>query len=95
MTDSYWVTYDRCLDRIRTEARTVDDLMSIVNEHFPPSVAEAFFPGGSDRSLLGTLLETPGWTTAWVKADYFFAARDHNGDGITYVEGDIYRGIDK
>jgi hypothetical protein len=88
----YWQNYDRCLDRIRADGETVDDVIRILGEHYDPSAAEAFFPGGSDRSLLGTLMETPGWSTIWVNADYHFAARDSQGDALTYVEGDVYRG---
>lgn len=88
----FWDNYDRCLDRIRNDGTTVDAVIRILNEHYDPSAAEAFFPGGSDRSLLGTLMETPGWSTVWVNADYHFAARDSVGDALTYVEGDVYRG---
>jgi hypothetical protein len=91
MLDDYWDNYDRCLDRI-TVGTSAAELIGICNQHFDPSVAQAFFPGGSDRSLLGTLMEAR-WETVWVQADYHFAAKDANGDGITYVEGDIYRGV--
>jgi hypothetical protein len=93
--DPYWVNYERCLDRVQAEAKTVDDLIRIVNEHFDPSSADAFFPGGGDRDMLGTLSEAD-WNIIWSQADYYFAARPPGGgDGITYVEGDIYRGIQR
>jgi hypothetical protein len=89
----YWQNYDR--DRIRADGKTVNDVIRILGEHYDPSAAGAFFPGGSDRSLLGTLMETPGRSTVWVNADYHFAARDSQGDALTYVEGDVYRGKGK
>jgi hypothetical protein len=91
--DDYWRNYETCLDRILGGV-TVDELIRTCNEHFAPSVGDAFFPGGGDRNLLGTLCDA-GWSPVWVQADYYFAAKDTAGSGITYVEGDIYWGVQR
>lgn len=91
--DDYWNNYDRCLDRILAGV-TVEELIRTCNEHFDKSVADAFFPGGGDRDMAGTLMEA-GWSMVWCRADYYFAARDREGNTITYVEGDIYRGTQR
>jgi hypothetical protein len=91
--DAYWENYENCCNELAC-AITVDDVIRICNHHFDPSAGEAFFPGGGDRDMLGTLtMDNPhGWHTVWVRADYYFAIRDHNGDSFTYTEGDISRG---
>ena len=91
--DDYWDNYDACLDNLRT-VLTVDELIRVCGEHYAKSVGDAFFPGGGDRDLLGTLMES-NWSLVWCRADYYFAARDPEGNTITYVEGDIYRGTQK
>jgi hypothetical protein len=91
--DDYWTNYEACLDQV-ARGVTADGLIRTCNEHFDKSVADAFFPGGGDRDMLGTLMES-GWSTVWVRADYYFAARDREGTVITYVEGDIYWGNQK
>ncbi|MFD7247977.1 hypothetical protein ACFV6Y_39280 [Streptomyces massasporeus] len=93
MMDSYWANYDKCLDRIKEDGRTVDDVIRILKEHYEPSSGEAFFPGGADRSLWGTLMwDRDDWSIVWSEADYFFAAQDSEGNGFTFCEGDVYRG---
>lgn len=98
MLSSYWENYRSCLDMIRDGPDgggvTVDELIQVCNAHFDKSVADAFFPNGADQDMLGTLMES-GWTTVWVRADYYFAARDRNGATLTFVEGDIYRGTQR
>lgn len=88
--DDYWTNYDACLDRVLA-GLTADELIRTCNEHYAKSVGNAFFPGGGNRDMLGTLMES-GWSTVWVRAEYYFAAKDRNGDAVTYVEGDLYRG---
>lgn len=94
MTDSYWANVDACLDKIQAGGKTVDDVLRILGEHFAPSSSEAFFGGsGGDRSVLGTLMwDRADWSTVWVDADYYWCARDANGDTLSYVEGDVERG---
>lgn len=93
MTDSYWANYEKCLDRIKEDGRTVDDVIRILKEHYEPSAGEAFFPDGADRTLLGTLTwDRSDWTIVWSEAHYFYAIRDSEGNGFTYTEGDVSRG---
>lgn len=93
MPDTYWANYEDCLDVIVTRrGGTVEGVINVCNEHYPPSSGDAFFPGGADRDLLGTLEERGGWRIVWSEASYFWVAQDRNGDRLTYIEGDIQRG---
>lgn len=90
---TYWANYDRCLNRVAAQARTVDTLIAILNEHYAPSAGEAFFPDGADRDLRSTLLEN-GWRVQWSRARYWFAMCEPEGAaGITFTEGDVDRGV--
>ena len=89
----YWANYERCLNRVAAEARTVDALIAILNDHHRPSCGEAFFPDGADRDLRSTLVEC-GWRVRWSRASYRFAICEPEGSaGITFTEGDIDRGV--
>ncbi len=89
----YWANYERCLNRVAAEARTVDALIAILNDHHRPSCGEAFFPDGADRDLRSTLVEC-GWRVRWSRASYWFAICEPEGStGITFTEGDIDRGV--
>jgi hypothetical protein len=90
---TYWANYERCLNRVAAQARTVDALIAILNEHYQPSCGEAFFPDGADRDLRTTLVEC-GWRVRWSRADYWYAICEPEGNnGITFTEGDIDRGV--
>lgn len=94
--DTFWTTVDACLDEIES-ALTVDEVITTLNRHFADDLAQlgcgdAFFPGsGGDRQLRDAL-RTAGWTVVWSEAPYFYVARDVDGELMTYIEGDVYRG---
>ncbi|MCV6988679.1 hypothetical protein H7I87_00400 [Mycobacterium timonense] len=89
--DTFWANVDECVDAITT-ARTVEEVISILNRHFEPSSGAAFFGGsGGDRQLMSALREA-GWAIVWAEAVYYFVAKDPAGDLLTYIEGDVYRG---
>lgn len=89
--DKFWAGVDACIDKIAT-ARTVDEVITILNHYFPPSSGDAFFGGsGGDRQVIDAL-RAAGWTIVWAEAVYYFVAKDHAGDLLTYIEGDVYRG---
>jgi hypothetical protein len=89
-SDLYWANYESCLDKIRDEGSTVADVIRICREHFGRSVGDAFFPGGADRDLLGTLDKHGGWRITWMKANDHYQVADRNGARLEYVEGDLY-----
>lgn len=68
-------------------------MIVVLNEHFPGKYCgHAFFPGsGGDRQLLDDLKEA-GFKVAWMEAPYYYVARDVDGNLLTYIEGDVYRG---
>ena len=91
---SFWTDYDdgcRNLDGVQS----VDEVIAICKRWWGRSSGEAFFPGGSGDAELLSILMGAGWEPVWVQAYYFFAIRDPQGDGLTYTEGDIDRGIAK
>jgi hypothetical protein len=91
--DGFWAEIDRQLEELRT-ARTVEDVMRVLAGDEAAEVG-FFAGGGGDGSVYEALMEA-GWSTAWWEAGYFWAARcPDNRGGITYVEGDIIRGVQK
>lgn len=92
--DQFWKDYeDGCAEL--AGVATVDDVIAICKARWGRSSGEAFFPGGSgDVELLSILLDA-GWRPVWIEAHYYFAIRDPQGDGLSYTEGDIDRGINK
>jgi hypothetical protein len=94
--DPYWVNYESCLDEVVRDGHTVVDVIRILNDYWEPSSGEAFNPSGGDRTLPDVLLwERNDWRTVWWDASYYCCLQDSNGDCLTYVEGDIYRGNPK
>src|SRR5205809_196464 len=60
------------------------------------SAGDAFFAGSGGDGSAYSSLDKAGWSTAWWEAGYYWAMRAPDGrSGITYVEGDIYDGVQK
>ena len=73
-------------------AKSADDVLRICPKIPGMSAGDGFFEGsGGDEQVYDALLAA-GWKTIWMDADYFWAMRAPNGDVISYVEGDLYRG---
>jgi hypothetical protein len=92
---AFWANVDAALDRC-AQADTVEDVITILNEHFEPSSGEAFFAGsGGDNQLLDKLhwyRPVRTWKIVRYDAPYYWCLADPNGDLLTYIEGDVYRG---
>lgn len=98
MSDNFWTVIEAQLIELRT-AKTADDVVRILslerNPHGPGVAAgdaDGFFAGGGGDGSVWAALADAGWSTVWRKASYYWAMQAPNGDLITYVEGDIYRG---
>jgi hypothetical protein len=93
--DDFWANVDTALERC-AHADTVDEVMTILNEHFEPSSGDAFFAGsGGDRQLLDVLYwDRPSgpWRLVRYDASYYWCLADRGGAMITYIEGDVERG---
>lgn len=94
---TFWEVIADQLAELET-AQTADDVCRILanerNPYGPEMVTstDAFFAGsGGDGSVRESLYKA-GWKLVASKAYYYWAMRAPNGDCITYVEGDIYRG---
>jgi hypothetical protein len=91
--DGFWDAIDAQLKRLKT-ARTSAEVIEILGGKAAASVGDAFF-GGDGDDMWGVLSDA-GWSVAWSEAGYFWAMRSPDGQsGITYVEGDIYDGVQK
>jgi hypothetical protein len=91
--DSFWAAIDAQLAQLE-QAKTADDVLRILANGQGPD--RGFFGGsGGDGSVYEALSEA-GWSVAWFEAGYYWAMRQpDNRGGITYVEGDIMRGVQK
>ena len=93
--DDFWNAYEKGCEELAW-VQTVDEVMRICKAHFGSSSEEAFFPGGSGDVELLSILEEAGWRPVWTKAYYYFTIRQPDGkEGLTYIEGDLARGIRK
>lgn len=91
LENTFWQHVDAQLAAISALPKEagVDAVIDLLD---PPSSGDAFFAGsGGDDSLMEAL-ETAGWHVVWAEAHYFYVMRAPNGDLLTYVEGDVYRG---
>jgi hypothetical protein len=84
----FWDNINTQLAELRT-ARTADDVIRILD---PPSSGDAFFAGSGGGDTVEEALGEAGWQVTWSEAHYYYVMRAPNGDMITYVEGDVYRG---
>lgn len=98
----FWKAIDASLDTIETDkSDTFDKVRDALNT---PEAREygavtwskdsAFFGGsGGDRSLMLALVAA-GWRVIWSESSYFYVARHTvTGETLTYIEGDVQRGI--
>ncbi|ANZ13333.1 hypothetical protein ACH4YO_40665 [Streptomyces noursei] len=100
MTDDFWAVIKDQLKELES-ATSADDVIRILSPDRNPygpdwdgmdGAAEGFFAGSGGDGRVTESLDEAGWTTVWFKAHYYWAMRAPNGDVITYIEGDIYRG---
>jgi hypothetical protein len=92
--DQFWRDYEEGCEEL-VGVQSVDEVINICRSRWGCSSGDAFFPGGSGDVELLSILTEAGWDPVWVQAHYFFAIRDPYGDGLTYIEGDIERGIQR
>lgn len=97
MTDSFWATIEAQLTELR-DAKSADDVLHILRgERNPygdpnPNAGGGFFAGSGGEGSVMESLNAAGWSVVWMQAPYYYVIQAPNGDKITYVEGDIYRG---
>lgn len=87
--DGFWKAIDTQLEKLRT-AKSADDVILILAS--PDCIGDAFFAGGGGDGRVQDSLLDAGWATTEYKAWYYWVMKAPNGDKITYIEGDIYRG---
>jgi len=87
--DEFWAEIERQLAELRT-ATTADRVIEVLGG--PAEGADAFFGGSGGEDSVSESLADAGWRTVWSEASYYYVMQAPNGDKITYVEGDVYRG---
>jgi hypothetical protein len=93
--DQFWRDYEEGCKEL-AGVTSVEKVIEICLRRWGKSAGDAFFPGGSGDEELLSILVDAGWRPAWVQAYYYFAIRQPEGDdGLTYVEGDIQRGVQR
>jgi hypothetical protein len=96
---AFWAAVNQQLSET-SHAKTVNDVLRIFSAErnpygadFDGMAGDAFFAGsGGDKTLFGALTEA-GWRVIMRKAPYFWAMTSPDGEKLTYIEGDIYRGV--
>ncbi|GLY20022.1 hypothetical protein Kisp01_70360 [Kineosporia sp. NBRC 101677] len=97
MSDDFRSVIERQLRELRT-ARTADEVLSILSRETALTLigdgvaGDGFFAGSGGDGSVDESLTQAGWHHIWFEAWYHCAMQAPNGDMITYVEGDIYRG---
>jgi hypothetical protein len=96
MTDGFWAAVEAQLAELRTATSADDVLRILAPEHNPygadSASGEGFFAGSGGDDSMQEALEAAGWHLTWAEASYYYVIQAPNGDLITYVEGDVYRG---
>lgn len=97
-TSNFWDLVNAQLAELRT-ATSADDVLRILSAErnpygadFDGAAGDAFFAGSGGDATVAEALGAAGWEMVWRQASYNFVMEAPNGDLITYVEGDIYRG---
>lgn len=89
--DAYWRNIENQLDKLRT-ADTAEKVIAICPPEPGTSTGHGWWGGSGGDYLPCDALECAGWRFVQWKAKYWWAMRAPNGDILTYVEGDIYKG---
>jgi hypothetical protein len=89
MSDDFWKTIGEQLDALTT-AGTVGEVLAILPAQ--DNGADGFFEGGGGDGRVDEALRTAGWRTVVWRASYYWVMESLDGELLTYVEGDVYRG---
>ena len=89
--DGFWSAIHDQYEALKS-AQSADDVMRICKPVPGVSTGEGFFEGsGGDEQVLDALL-IAGWRSVRIDADYYWCLQAPNGDLVTYIEGDLFRG---
>lgn len=94
-TTDFWAGIDAQHQQIRTTKPTTSEAIIEILGGAQPAISDgdAFFAGWGGEDQLHDALMDAGWTIAWIEAPYCYTAtHPATGDGITYIEGDVYFG---
>ena len=89
--DAFWAEIDRQLLELKS-AKSADDVLRICPAVPGVSSGEGFFAGSGGDGAVSSSLLVAGWQMVSYDAHYYWCMRAPNGDKVTYVEGDLYRG---
>lgn len=89
--DAFWANIARQHEALRS-ARTVDEVLAICPRIPGTSAGDGFFEGGGGALSMWWALFDAGWRNAYSSVRSYWVMRAPNGDLLTYIEGDLYRG---
>lgn len=92
----FWTAIKQQLTELES-AKSADDVLRILAPERVPfgggeGSGDGFFAGSGGDDTVFDALYAAGWTIAWYEASYHYTLTAPDGSGITYIEGDIYRG---
>ncbi len=97
-TAGFWDEIKAQVDRI-SKAKSVTEVLNILNDPtytesaaYASGSGDAFFGGSGGDDNLFEALSDAGWKVTSLESDYYFVAVAPNGEVLTYIEGDVYRG---
>lgn len=92
LMNDFWAYVEDQIRRL-CKATTADEVLAICpRTSNADGAADGFFGGSGGDEQVCYALDTAGWNYVWIEAEYFWCMQAPNGDLITYVEGDLYRG---
>lgn len=97
-------SWDEISGQLRSleSAKSADEVIAVLTDaeasptvwaEYGTSSGDAFFAGSGGDDSVEEALEEAGWRHVWREASYYWAMRAPDGSGVTYVEGDVYRGV--
>lgn len=99
--DAFWTEISAQVNVLRHVATADEVVRVLTNDRDYPTVfgqygkssGDAFFAGSGGDEDLESALREAGWTHVWRRAGYYWSMRAPDGSAVTYVEGDVYRGV--
>lgn len=88
---TFWEDIDTKLELLRS-ATTVDEVLAILPPEPGLSSGHGWFGGGGGDGRVEDSLWDAGWRSVIWEASYYWCMAAPNGDLLSYVEGDLYRG---
>ncbi len=88
----FWKQINQQIEELETAGSAADVFRICPPTDSAATGSKGFFAGSGGDQTVAAALRKAGWKTLWAEAPYHWCKQAPNGDTITYVEGDIYKG---